>query len=65
MDWETLFLGVAIGCLVGLIIGKQSEAALWRGKGDHPYMNRMESWGRLYFVKNEDDLPHQTERSSE
>lgn len=54
---DLFWLGTAIGCLVGLIIGKQGEAARWREKGDHEYMNRMESWGRLYYVKNEESKP--------
>ena len=37
----------------GLWLGSWLQARLWRGKGDHEYMNRMASGGALYTVKRE------------
>lgn len=37
----------------GLALGSWLQARLWRGKGDHEYMNRMASGGALYTVKRE------------
>lgn len=38
---------------IGLAVGGALEARLWRLKGDHDYMNTMESRGRIYKVKCE------------
>jgi hypothetical protein len=45
-------LGMAF--LLGLIAGALAERRIWRLKGDHSYMNRHESSGRLYIVKREE-----------
>lgn len=39
--------------LIGMIFGVLAEAARWRRRGDHEYMNRIESGGKLYIVKGE------------
>lgn len=44
---------ILIAAVVGLYVGVVLEARRWREKGDHEYMNRCESAGRLYFVKRE------------
>jgi len=41
------------GFIGGLWLGSYLQARLWRGKGDHEYMNRMESGGNLYIVRRE------------
>lgn len=46
--WPSGFL-----CLAGVLLGQWLEARRWRAKGDHEYMNRMESGGRLYQVKHD------------
>ena len=49
---ELAILWVAVGALIaGLLLGKWAEERRWRAKGDHPYMNRTESGGRLYNVQ--------------
>lgn len=37
--------------VLGLWAGHAIEAWAWRARGDHPYMNRRESGGRLYIVR--------------
>ena len=42
------------GCFAaGLFFGQWLAHRRWRQSGDHAYMNRMESAGRLYTVKRE------------
>lgn len=41
------------GFVLGGLIGTWGRDRIWRQKGDHPYMNRMASGGRLYQVKRE------------
>jgi len=38
---------------LGMAVAMWGRDAMWREKGDHPYMNRMESGGQLYQVKRE------------
>ncbi len=54
MDFIAIALPIfAAGFILGMMVGQYSEAAKWRLKGNHEYMNRMESGGRLYQVKRE------------
>ena len=46
-------LALMIGLIMGICYGTWGEARRWRTKGDHDYMNRMESGGHLYQVKRE------------
>jgi hypothetical protein len=43
--------------LVGMVIGRLLEARRWREKGNHDYMNTIESSGRLYHVRAVRDDP--------
>ena len=45
-----LYAGAAL-MLVGVLLGQRAEARLWRERGDHEYMNTMESGGKLYLVR--------------
>ena len=47
--WGVILLAFALGGKFGMWM----EARRWREKGDHDYMNRMESGGHLYQVKRE------------
>ena len=38
---------------IGLWLGAWAADRKWRRRGNHEYMNRMESGGHLYQVKNE------------
>lgn len=51
------------GLTVGLLIGKLGADRIWRGKGDHEYMNTMASGGNLYQVKRETIRPTPAKRS--
>jgi len=53
MTDDLLFAFSMFGFPLGLALGAYLEARIWRGKGDHEYMNRKESGGRLYVVKRE------------
>jgi hypothetical protein len=53
-DWFYFLLATFIGIWVGISIGVRLESRGWRQRGDHPFMNRMESGGRLYQVKREE-----------
>ncbi len=44
------------GAILGLMIGRIAEARRWRSKGNHLYLNRMASGGRLYEVRREPSL---------
>ena len=50
MDWLYTAL---VGLTMGVMLGAWMEARRWREKGDHDYMNRKESGGRLYQVTRE------------
>lgn len=45
-----VFLG---GIGVGMVVAINLRDRIWRGKGDHEYMNTMASGGHLYTVKRE------------
>lgn len=52
---EGLVFGlILVAISIGIVIGRWAEAEQWRHKGDHEYMNRKESGGRLYTVQRED-----------
>ncbi len=55
MDEVLITVGLAILFLFGYVLGQQMEARHWRGKGDHSYMNRMESGGKLYRVYSDQE----------
>ena len=46
-------ISVLCAFTAGLYLGGYLQAARWREKGNHDYMNRMESDGHLYIVKRE------------
>lgn len=48
-----IVLYISTAFLTGMVFGKLAADRIWRRKGDHEYMNRMESGGRLYIVKQE------------
>ena len=52
-DWYMVFSAFVVGFWAGLWAGSYLEAIQWRRKGDHDYMNRKESGGKLYNVKAE------------
>ncbi len=52
-DIPSVYLAILYAFLLGAVLGRWAEARLWRGKGDHDYMNRMASGGALYIVKRE------------
>jgi hypothetical protein len=51
MSDDLLFALAMFGLPLGLALGAYLEARIWRGKGDHDYMNTKESGGSLYTVK--------------
>ena len=53
IEYITFLAVLCVFFLVGLLLGTAGEAQRWREKGDHAYMNRKESGGRLYHVKRE------------
>ena len=54
MDREIILaLAILVFFACGLLLGGWTQAAQWRRKGDHEYMNRMSSGGKLYQVKRE------------
>jgi hypothetical protein len=50
---EWVMLSFFTGLAIGLLAGMKGRDRIWRGKGDHKYMNRMESGGSLYTVKRD------------
>ena len=59
MDDLNLFLVIGFSLSVffaGAAYGAFQQNRCWRRKGDHEYMNRMESGGRLYQVKRESNV---------
>jgi hypothetical protein len=50
---EWVMVSFFTGLLIGLLAGMKGRDRIWRGKGDHEYMNRMASGGHLYTVKRE------------
>jgi hypothetical protein len=52
-EWVGVFMMVVGAFIIGLGVGARLEASIWRDKGDHEYMNRMESNGNLYQVRRE------------
>lgn len=53
MNWAEFWWLFIIAFAFGVLLGQRLEALKWREKGDHKYMNRMASGGRLYQVKRE------------
>ena len=51
MEIVSWFLAVTGSSVVGCALGMWLRDFKWREKGDHDYMNTMESGGRLYKVK--------------
>ena len=49
--WTTTLLGFGIVFCLGVITGIKLRDWRWESVGEHAYMNRMESNGRLYLVK--------------
>ena len=49
-DWYFILGSFIMGYYAGWYV----EARLWRSYGDHEYMNRKESGGKLYQVKREE-----------
>lgn len=50
---NAIFSLVLVGAALGFMLGAWLEAKRWRRKGDHEYMNLIESAGKLYIVKRE------------
>lgn len=61
MTYEWSVVLFAFG--VGLLVGKWAEVRRWREKGDHDYMNCMESGGALYQVRREPPVDTPTKRA--
>ncbi len=51
IDWIVALIAFAFLC--GVYVGMILRDGRWREKGDHPYMNKMESRGKLYQVKRD------------
>ncbi len=49
-----IVMPILLGCALCFWVGTRLEAQKWRSTGDHEYMNRVESRGRLYQVKREE-----------
>ncbi len=53
LEAAMLWVAFVVFGMSGARFGMWVEDRRWREKGDHDYMNRMESGGRLYHVKLE------------
>ena len=55
LDWFYFGLWGMLG--IGFMLGQWGQARQWREVGNHKYMNRKESGGKLYQVKLEKNNP--------
>jgi len=53
MEHIDTFLVLALIFMLGMFCGSAIRDSRWRSKGDHDYMNRMESGGKLYQIRRE------------
>ena len=48
-----IVLSIALAFCCGAVFGMWARDSRWREKGEHEYMNRMASGGRLYIVRRD------------